>query len=157
MKSTCRSWSCSSSALTQPNPASDSDGDGDPDRQELPYWLRELAVDPARSDANAARHAQIADDRLYAAEVAVEEEARKTCGMCGENADVLFPCSHGCCFECLTQMLAAAPIINGVKHVQCTCGRVVSGESDIRALDSADACMHAEHAMLTMQRLLLKL
>ena len=52
---------------------------------------------------------------------------------------------------------ANAPINNGVKHVQCRCGMLVSDESDIRALDSAHACMHAEHAMLTMQRLLLKL
>ena len=148
-------------------PAYDSDAEGE---QEFPRWLRqptamhelpdslrEWAVDPALSDANTARRAQVADDRLYAAEVAGEEDVRKPCGWCGENADVLFPCSHGCCFECLTQMLAAAPIVNGVKHVQCPCGIVLSDESDIRALDNAHACMHAEHAMLTMQRLLLKL
>jgi hypothetical protein len=146
--------------------AYDSDADGDQTLprylrkptavEELPHELRELAVDPAVSNANAARRAQVADDHLYGTEVVGDEDFRRLCG-CGEESDVKFPCGHSACWACTEKMLAEAIEVNGVKQIQCYfCHRPVD-EGDFQAMDNRANWMRTDTDMLSMQRLLLKL
>ena len=147
--------------------AYDSDADGDQTlprylrkstaMEELPHEMRELAVDPAVSNANAARRAQVADDHLHGTEVVGDEEVRRAC-RCGEEADLKFPCGHAACFACARNMMADAIEINGVKQIECyICHRPISDEGDIQAIDSRTHWMRTDTDMLSMQRLLLKL
>jgi hypothetical protein len=146
--------------------AYDSDADGDQTlprhlrkptaMEELPHELRELAVDPAVSNANAARHAQVADDRLYAGEVVGDEEVRRVC-KCGEEADIKFPCGHKACWACAQKMLADAIEINGVRQIQCFMCHRPTDEGDFQAIESKANWMRTDTDMLSMQRLLLKL
>jgi len=146
--------------------AYDSDADGDQTLprylrkptavEELPHELRELAVDPAVSNANAARRAQFEDDRQYARVAASDEDVREVC-RCGEEADIKFPCGHKACWACAQKMLADAIEIDGVRQIQCYMCHRPTDEGDFQAIESKANWMRTDTDMLSMQRLLLKL